>query len=226
MLVALLVPRNEDPGRGGGGASFSCMDCGYHTGQSDDPASAEGLERREGEVGVRWHLTMVQMHLKLDLGLCGGGGRVARVHYKGGGWVGGIQVEWGGGGWWSLSTPNTHHGGQRPAGRSLGVVGSFLPRGVCRVARNGWGGGGGVRWMVVKEVCMGREEGSWGSLKSGELARPVQSYSREQSLCPRSPQDQDERLARFNRAHGPECAQTRKLACGVGAQEKVGGEVP
>ena len=39
-------------------------------------------------MGVMWHLTMVQMHLKLDLGLCVGGGRVARVHYKGGGWVG------------------------------------------------------------------------------------------------------------------------------------------
>ena len=70
MLVALLVPSNEDPRQGGGGQSLPgpsppCMG-GYL-------ASAEGRERREGEVGVRWHLTMVQMHLKLDLGLCGGG---------------------------------------------------------------------------------------------------------------------------------------------------------
>eukprot|EP00618_Florenciella_parvula_P010285 CAMPEP_0119483798 /NCGR_PEP_ID=MMETSP1344-20130328/11047_1 /TAXON_ID=236787 /ORGANISM="Florenciella parvula, Strain CCMP2471" /LENGTH=88 /DNA_ID=CAMNT_0007518323 /DNA_START=76 /DNA_END=342 /DNA_ORIENTATION=+ len=54
---------------------------------------------------------------------------------------------------------------------------------------------------------------SWGASCRGGA---VQSYSREQSLCPRSPQDQDERLARFKRAHGPKCAQAGKLRGGWG----------
>ena len=67
MMVALLVPSKEDPMQEGGGAGPSPLCMGGYL------ASAEGRERREGEVGVRWHLIMVQIHLKLDLGLCVGG---------------------------------------------------------------------------------------------------------------------------------------------------------
>ena len=80
--------------------------------------------------------------------------------------------------------------------------------------------------MVVKKVSIERQEGSWGSWKSGEHVCLLRSYSRIDGGSPRSPLEGDRGLARFNRAHGPECAQTRKLACGVGTQEKVGGEVP
>ena len=71
--------------------------------------------------------------------------------------------------------------------------------------------GVGVRWMVVKKVSIGRQEGYWDSLKSGEHGHYLRSYSRLDGVSPRSPLEGSVHVARFKRAHGPKCAQTGKL---------------
>ena len=52
MMVALLVPNKEDHRQGGGAASSPCSSL-YGVVNLCECSSAEGWERREGEVGVR-----------------------------------------------------------------------------------------------------------------------------------------------------------------------------